>query len=339
MAFSDRRIGFSTGALAKGDFQHALALLERAAIPIVEISALRETELPTLSEGFSHLDLSRFEYVSFHAPSRLHDLSEDDVVRLLRVILDLNIPVVVHPDTIRRPEAWRPFRNLLLIENLDKRKPTARTAAELDAIFDVFPDAGFCLDVAHARQVDPTMAEATRMLRLYGSRLCQIHASGLNANSTHGPMSGAASFAFSQISHLIPSNVPIILESPVSEQSIRAEVNFAREAFSPWLQRLRAEIDDVFDLKAPSLRRSQVEAFLRLLSMTGTKLSDFERVVSQLPSGGAYKPGSLFLSATEILARLTEPEKMELRQYLLDRITSVANSFPDLPEHFKYQFS
>src|SRR5436853_5416771 len=61
-------IGFSTGALAKGDFATGLAVQRDVPrIDAVELSALRDHELPLLVDAIPSLDLDRFEYVSFLA--------------------------------------------------------------------------------------------------------------------------------------------------------------------------------------------------------------------------------------------------------------------------------
>ena len=121
MASSDRLIGFSTGALSKGDFRRGLELLRARSIKTVELSALRENELPILSEAIRNLDLSDFEHVSVHSPSNLVQLSEEETIRYLSPIAGLSIPIIVHPDTMHE-ERWRTLGNLLWIENLDKRK-------------------------------------------------------------------------------------------------------------------------------------------------------------------------------------------------------------------------
>ena len=63
-------IGFSTGAVARGDYQAALALLRREGVRAVELSALRLSELSSLVDDLPRLDLTSFSFVSFHAPSR-----------------------------------------------------------------------------------------------------------------------------------------------------------------------------------------------------------------------------------------------------------------------------
>jgi hypothetical protein len=339
MPFFERIIGFSTGAVAKGDFRRALLSLRNLHVHAVELSALREHELPELIRSLPLLDLSEFAYVSVHAPTKLVELQEREIVHLLEDAASLHLPIVVHPDVVQSPELWRPFGSLLLIENMDKRKPIGRTAAELRIMFDRLPQAAFCFDVAHARQVDPTMIESTEMLQEFKDRLGEVHASGLSSRSTHGPISAAGSFAYGNVAHLIPETIPIILESPVDESLVRDEINYARNAFSPWLDRLRFDIDDVLDLKIETLRRAQVANFLSLLRMTHIKLSDLESVISHLPSGGAYGSGEVLYSARDLLNKLSEEQKAQLRHHLLHRMRQLAAEYPDLKAEFREQFA
>ncbi len=284
MPYSDRIIGFSTGAIAKGDFRRALAALRRASVKAVELSALREDELPELSRSLPRLDLEGFEYVSVHAPSKFSRLTQQDVIDLLGIAAAHAFPIVVHPDTIESPQPWKPFAHLLTIENMDKRKPIGRTSAELQALFEQLPEARLCFDVAHARQIDPTMVESTQILRDFKDRICEVHASGLTARSTHGPISTAASFAYSSLAHLIPSTIPIILESPVDERLISREINFAADAFSPWLEQLRSDIEDVFDLRVATLRKTQIEHFLWYVASPQNSQTSSQDSANNLPT-------------------------------------------------------
>src|SRR5438046_2960878 len=108
-----RKFGFSTGALAYSDFNRALEILQQFNFPAVELSALREPELPILLRAISDLNLSAFEYVSFHAPSSIDPQNESDVVEMLLKIADKGWPVIVHPDVIRTSRSWLPFGPLL----------------------------------------------------------------------------------------------------------------------------------------------------------------------------------------------------------------------------------
>lgn len=338
MPFSERTIGFSTGAIAKGDFRRALDSLKKLHVQAVELSALREHELPELMRSLRDLDLREYKYVSVHAPTKFDQIQEREAVGLLEVAGSLDLPIVIHPDTISSPLLWEPFGSLLLIENMDKRKATGRTASELRKVFEELPDAGLCFDVAHARQVDPTMIESTQILREFGSRLREVHASGVTTRSEHAPISEAAGYAISSVAHLIPDAAPIILESPVDEPMIPEEISCARNAFSPWLSRLRADIDDVFHLKMESLQKYQVENFLKILRTTNITLSNFEAVISHLPTGWAFNSGDVLLSARDLWERLSDEQKNQLRQYFYSSVKELTRKYPGLKSAFRNQF-
>jgi hypothetical protein len=107
---------------------------------------------------------------------------------------------------------------------MDSRKPTGRTAKELDRFFVDLPEAKLCFDIAHARQVDPTMTEAVRILSEFGDRLAQVHLSELNSIGKHFAMSYGAKRAY-EIFAAALSQVPVILESIVKETEIATEID------------------------------------------------------------------------------------------------------------------
>ena len=223
-----RSIGFSTGALAYADFNLALHILENKRTKVVELSALREAELEPLVDALDALDLTRYSYVSFHAPSRF--TNERQTIQILNRVADRGWPIIVHPDTIQDFSAWQSFGGLLLIENMDKRNTAGRTARELAGIFEKLPHANLCFDLGHCRQVDPTMNESCLILRQFGDRLKQLHVSEVNTRSTHDPLSISSVGAFLKVAEMIPENVPAILESPVSEDEVLFEIEKARIA-------------------------------------------------------------------------------------------------------------
>jgi len=225
-----RPIGFSTGALAYDNFRKGVNILRENNISVVELSALRQRELEPLVSALNTLNLSRFSYISFHAPSQLEQGTEPNVVALLSEVTQRGWPIIVHPDVIRDFRLWENFHELLLIENMDKRKAVGRTASELAFFFKRLPEASLCLDLGHARQVDPTMSDATLILERFGNRLRQVHISSVNSSSTHDPLTAGALMAFGRVSHLIPNDVPIVLESPVTKDQVEAEIEFARMA-------------------------------------------------------------------------------------------------------------
>lgn len=223
-------IGFSTGALAKGDFRRGLALCHEHGLRAVELSALRPHELPELIKALPDLDLTGFNYISFHAPSQYEVSEERDIVRLLQKAAERKIPVIVHPDAIHDAPAWRDFGRLLLIENMDRRKPVGRSVGELAQFSDLLPEAGFCFDIGHARQFDPSMTEAGLLLMHYKDRLRQLHVSEVNSFSRHERLSWLSYFAFRRVAGRIPEGVPVIVESVVQPDEIRPEIEFVVQA-------------------------------------------------------------------------------------------------------------
>lgn len=230
-----RPIGFSTGALALGDFRRALHILDGHSVPVIELSALREQEVESLMGALVKLDLSAFDYVSVHAPSRLIKMQEKRAAALLEPCIERKIPIVLHPDAIKDLSCWERFESLLCLENMDNRKSTGRTTAELEPFFSALPKARFCFDIAHARQVDPTMTEARAMLTHFSSRLAQVHVSEIDAVGHHETLSVAAVSSIRRISHLLPENLPIILESVVGEDEIEHELRMAQRALGALL--------------------------------------------------------------------------------------------------------
>jgi hypothetical protein len=225
-----RLMGFSTGALAYSDFRLGLRILKRHHVKAVELSALRENELDPLVSGLDSLDLSEFTYVSVHAPSKFAPERETEVIGSLKKIAARKFPIVIHPDAIQNFCEWQEFADLLLVENMDKRNPMGRTSADLADIFGRLPQAKLCFDLGHCRQVDPTMNEAHLILEEHGTRLGQLHVSEVNSRSTHDPISSAAARAFGEVAHLIPEDIPVVLESPVSDEEVESEIQRVRVA-------------------------------------------------------------------------------------------------------------
>jgi hypothetical protein len=225
------RIGFSTGALALSDFRLALRMLQNTPCDAIELSALRQAELEPLIEAADSLDLHRFASVSFHAPSKIDTAFERKAVELLDRAAAKQWTIVAHPDAISNYSLWKHFGELLAIENMDKRKPIGRYVSELIPLFERLPDAGFCFDIGHARQIDPSMAEAGSILREFQTRLKLLHISEVNTESKHDPLSLSAVLAFKKVTHLIPDNLSVIVESRVTEDQIAAEIEAVLDLF------------------------------------------------------------------------------------------------------------
>jgi hypothetical protein len=226
-----RRIGFSTGALARADFKLALHELDGKPVDSIELSALRYAELPILLKSLKELQLNSYLYISIHAPSQFDEVEEINVVKLLKELVPGNWPIIVHPDTLHNINLWRSLGSQIALENMDRRKPTGRTAEELKILFEELPEARLCFDIGHARQFDTTMTEAYRILKLYANKICQVHVSEVNSASQHDPVSFASALAFSQVANLIPETIPLIIESRVQPSEIENEILTVQRSF------------------------------------------------------------------------------------------------------------
>ena len=205
-------------------------MLRHKPVYSLELSALRQDELRPMLDGIDQLDLSQFDYIAFHAPSQFSPKDEEGIVDLLAGICNRGWPVILHPDAVSDFSLWRRLGHMLCVENMDKRKPIGRTVGELERIFDKLPDASFCFDIGHARQVDSTMTEAYFILKRFSGCLQQVHLSEVNTRSKHDPLSYASILAFREVASLISEDVPIILETPVPEDQIEFEISQALEA-------------------------------------------------------------------------------------------------------------
>lgn len=226
-----REIGFSTGAIALDDYKQALRYLALLPTRAIELSALRFKELRPLVSALADLDLKKYTYISMHVPSLFSAQEEVELVSLLNEVPS-SWALIVHPDAIHNCELWRSLSSRVAIENMDRRKNCGRTANELSKYFEMLPNAKFCFDIGHARQFDPSMAEAYTILTAFSERLVQVHVSEVDAQSRHAVITYAAELAFREVAHLIPEHVPLILESRVSAEEIERELLKVADVFA-----------------------------------------------------------------------------------------------------------
>jgi hypothetical protein len=181
----------------------------------------------------------RYQYVSLHAPSRIAADAEENVVGMLQRAARRGWPIIVHPGVMRTPELWRCLGSQLCIENMDRRSRDARTCTELERLFKKHPEATFCIDLGHVRQIDTSMVEAYRMLTRLRDRLRQVHLSEVTWAGRHAPISYTAKLAFRAVAELMPVDVPIVIESVLGDPStvgperVAAELHAAEEALTP----------------------------------------------------------------------------------------------------------
>ena len=183
-------LGMSTGTFTalRGDWQALSDAAARTSSLVVELSALSEPELRGLLAFLTNGSSLPFRYISVHAPTKQRELPEARLVDLLASLPDSVTTVVTHPDVIEDPTHYRALGARLALENLDARTPCGATVDDLRRCFDVLPEAGLCLDVAHARSVDPSMQLAHELLDAFRLRLRQVHVSSLDADHHHVPL-------------------------------------------------------------------------------------------------------------------------------------------------------
>lgn len=221
-------IGFSTGALARGDFKHGLELQSGRGLVAVELSALRDVELVPLVQAIRDLDLSEFRYVSLHAPSRIVSLPETKIIEILLEHVPRDWPIIMHPDAMQDVEAWHVLGSRLCLENMDQRKAIGRTSLELQPFFSRLPEAKLCLDLGHARQVDPTMSVCFSLLEEYRERIVQVHVSEVNDESRHVKLNSATQASIRRIAAHIPP-CPWIIESVIAAKQIDREIQAVKQ--------------------------------------------------------------------------------------------------------------
>ncbi len=220
-----KNIGYSSGALFKDDFKRAIKLCKKLNIKVLELSTLRESELKQFVKEIDTLDLSTFSYISFHAPSKISNISEKDLIKSLNIIADKGWNIVVHPDIISDFKKWIHFGELLCIENMDSRKPIGRNYSELKSIFQKLPKASLCFDVAHAMQIDSSMVETNKILSNFQSRIKQFHVSSLGSNNKHSILNFHSIEIYGRFSRYFKKSIPIIIESPITkEREIQREI-------------------------------------------------------------------------------------------------------------------
>jgi hypothetical protein len=183
-------VGWSTGFLTE-DRGRWPALARRAAEQstlAAELSALSEPELPALIDFLSSDDALPFLFVSIHGPTKKRELPEAELVTMLADLQTKADVVVLHPDTIDDVARYRELGTFLAIENMDSRKDTGQTVEQLEPIMAELPEARLCFDVAHAKDIDPSMEEGIRILDRWRDRLSHVHVSSLDSSCHHVPL-------------------------------------------------------------------------------------------------------------------------------------------------------
>lgn len=207
--------GISTGVFdeSRGVWPKLIAEACRVSTYAVELSALSGDELPGLIAYLRTKPRVPFRYASVHAPVK--NLDEETLVPQLAELPLWVRSIVTHPDAISELAPYRLLGTRLVMENMDDRKRTGRVADEMETFFEELPKAGFCLDVAHAWSIDPTMDVARELLDRFRSRLRQVHLSSLSGGH-HVPLRAQDQELFADVLDRC-RDVPWILEAAPPE--------------------------------------------------------------------------------------------------------------------------
>lgn len=190
LLLNDGLLGVSTGYMTRlrGRWPELVAEARNFSEDAIELSALSADELPALMT-FLTSELETFRNISVHGPARGWSGSADALAaELAEAVPDYVRGVVMHPETLDDPAAFRILRDRLFLENMDTHKPDGRTVQELAPYFTALPEAGFCFDVAHAYLNDPSMTLAHGLLDAFGERLREVHVSSILDDGTHVPL-------------------------------------------------------------------------------------------------------------------------------------------------------
>jgi hypothetical protein len=219
------RFGIATGAFPdeRDDWDAGVARAAAGGFDVLELTAVTEELLdalvPFLAERAGVLD--RFERVSIHAPVAIRTSPTEVADRVAAVAEGFD--VVLHPDLYLGERAVARLERRAIFENMDVGKRFGRSVGDLESVFEGHPDAGFCLDVAHVRTVDPSLRLAHDLLESLGDRLRQLHVSGIEPDGTHRPTTAADLEAYAPVLARC-RHVPWLLEAELVPE---AEARFA----------------------------------------------------------------------------------------------------------------
>ena len=140
-------------------------------------------------------------------------MPEAELVRRLTKIAPLVDGIVVHPDAMDDPRAYRPLGSCLVLENMDAAK--RRGARSPLRLLRGAPHTGFRLDIAHVLLVDPSMEAGERLLDAFAGRLRQLHVLLGRRGLPPRPADRRARGALAALLRRCP-DVPWILEAPLT---------------------------------------------------------------------------------------------------------------------------
>jgi hypothetical protein len=158
--------------------------------------------------------LEGFERVSVHAPAK----TKDTPAEVVGMVEPLPFDIVLHPDVYGAEPACGRLGARAVFENMDVAKGFGRDVEDLREVLTAFPEAGFCLDVAHVWTNDRTLRLGHELIDEFGGRLRQLHVSGIEGDGTHRPTTSADLELYAPLLERC-RHVPWLLESEITEDA------------------------------------------------------------------------------------------------------------------------
>jgi hypothetical protein len=204
--------GISTGAYEneRDTWKAAVDRARREDWPCLELCAILPPLLNSLASYLTEtVHLEEFARISLHAPVGIRST---DVVTHAILQLPLDGDVILHPDLYGADETVHILGDRAVFENMDIAKPFGTSVEDLGVVFERFPVAGFCLDVAHVWTNDPSLVLGHDLVDAFGDRLRQLHVSGIERDGTHRPTTPSDLELYAPLLDRCPG-VPQILET------------------------------------------------------------------------------------------------------------------------------
>ncbi|MEA2300316.1 MAG: hypothetical protein QOE44_851 [Solirubrobacteraceae bacterium] len=162
-------VGCSTGYMTdiRGEWAPLVDRAAQTSSSAIELSALSEDELPGLLGYLARAPRLPFHFVSVHGPSKHRAMPDAELAEHLKRLPAWVSAIVLHPDAMAELSPYAALGRRLVIENMDTRKELGQTVEGLLPFFERLPEARLCLDLAHAKAVDPSMEEGAALLSAF----------------------------------------------------------------------------------------------------------------------------------------------------------------------------
>jgi len=235
-------IGFNTGFInhkLKIPLKEILTLYSTIGSDAIEINFHSYEELVNfeLDEELINL-LSKFSYVSFHAPSKDIIYGDNEKTKKIKEKIDnikekINLKaVVIHPSSVDDFSVFD--NNLFLIENMDKFHEKFIKPEKFSELKEK-NNVGFVLDLQHVYEHGSSMSMAREFLGFLGESIKEMHVSGMTKDLKHSLVHCSDNKeAISSILKL-GLDIPIILEGCVQEpfeENAKKELEYIRSLVS-----------------------------------------------------------------------------------------------------------